>query len=396
MDKLVIDKTRQANKILAELEIDAWLTFVRETSAGGDPILPLIYGKDLTWQSVILLTKNGERIAIVGGFEEDTAKRIGAFTEVIPYHEAIKPALLGVLDRLQPGQIALNFSEDDVYSDGLSLGLYRLLLGFLAGTPYADRIVSAAPVIAALRGRKTVKELALIKAAIASTEDIYQAAFDFLAVGKSEIEVAEFMRGLLAERDLEPAWEADHCPTFNAGKDSPVGHVLPTELQIQPGQMLHFDFGVKFSGYCSDIQRMLYMLAPGETEAPAAVTHAFKTITSAIQKSKAAIKPGVKGFEIDAVVRETLKQAGYPEFMHATGHQVGRKAHDGGVVIGPLWERYGDTPKWPLEEGQVFTIEPSIFLEDYGIMGVEEMVLVTADGAEFLSRPQQEIILLQP
>ena len=141
---------------------------------------------------------------------------------------------------------------------------------------------------------------------------------------------------------------------------------------------------------------MLYMLGPGESEAPAAVNHAFAAITSAIQKSVAAIKPGVKGHEIDAIVRQTLTEAGYPEFMHATGHQVGRQAHDGGVIIGPLWERYGDTPNWPLEAGQVFTIEPSIFLDDFGIMGVEEMILVTEDGAEFLSTPQTEVILLRP
>lgn len=395
MDKLIIEKTQQANQILKEQDIDLWLTFVRETSSGGDPVLPLIYGKDLTWQSVILLSKQGDRIAIVGGFETDTAQRIGAFTEVISYHEAIKPVLLEVLERLKPEKIALNFSEDDVYADGLSLGLYRVLMGYLEGTPYTDRIVSAAPVISALRGRKTATELALIKAAIASTDEVYETTFKFLEVGKSEIDVAAYMRGQLQERGLEPAWEADHCPTFNAGKGSPVGHVLPTDLQIEPGDMLHFDFGVKQEEYCSDIQRMLYMLAPGETEAPEKVLHAFNTITAAIQKSVAAIKPGVTGHEIDAIVRQTLAENGYPEFMHATGHQVGRKAHDGGAVIGPLWERYGDTPNWPLEVGQVYTIEPSIMLEDYGIMGVEEMILVTEDGAEFLSEPQKEVILLQ-
>ena len=140
---------------------------------------------------------------------------------------------------------------------------------------------------------------------------------------------------------------------------------------------------------------MLYMLGPDESEAPEKMTYAFNTITEAIKTSVAAIKPGVKGHEIDSIVRKTLKDNGYPEFMHATGHQVGRQAHDGGVIIGPLWERYGDTPNWPLEVGQVFTIEPSIFLDDFGIMGIEEMILVTEDGAEYLSQPQKEIILLK-
>jgi Xaa-Pro aminopeptidase len=393
MASLVQEKTAQAVEILNEKNVDLWMTFVRETTAGGDPVLPLIYGTDLTWQSALILTQKGESIAIVGHFEAETARRTEAYDEVISYHESIQDVLIETLTRLNPKHIALNYSTDDVYADGLSYGLYQVLMGYLEKTDLSGKVIPADEIIAALRGRKTVLEIDRIKKAIQTTAEIYQETFDFIQHGMSEKEIAAYMHEQMAARSLEPSWDLNHCPTVNAGADSPVGHVGPTDITIQRGQLLHFDFGVKENGYCSDIQRVVYFLGEGESEPPPEVQKGFMTVVTAIQEAVKAMKPGMKGVEVDEIARGIITDAGYPEFKYATGHQLGREAHDGGALIGPLWDRYGDTPNWELETGQVYTVEPGIMVPGFGYIGLEEDVVVTEEGCEFLSEPQTEIIL---
>ncbi|MDY6872647.1 MAG: Xaa-Pro peptidase family protein [Chloroflexota bacterium] len=394
MNPIVVQKGEQALKLLKEKELDLWLVFVRETSAGGDPVLPLIYGDaDLTWQSALIFTRSGERLAIVGRFEVETAVKTGAFDRVIPYDESIKPILIQELNRLDPAQIAVNFSENDVLADGLSHGMYLNLMETLRGTPFRKRIVSAEHMISSLRGRKSSLEVDRIRTAIASTQSIYTEAFDEIELGMTEIDVAELMHDMVEARGLDYAWPRNNNPAVNSGPDSPVGHNAPTEIKIKPGHLLHFDFGVRENDYCADIQRMVYFLQPEEVQPPGTVQKGFDTIVKAIQAAFETLQAGLPGVQVDRVARAVVTGAGYPAYPYATGHQVGRLAHDGGAILGPAWDRYGRTPYLPLEVGQVYTLEPGLMVPGYGYVGLEEDVLITKDGAEFLSTPQTELIL---
>jgi len=393
---LIQEKSNQAIQILEEKETALWLTFVRETSGVRDPVLDFILGPgDLTWESALIFTRAGQKIAIVGRYEAEEISRLGVYDQVIAYDKALSVVLRETLTKLNPEQIAINYSPNNVHADGLTHAMYLKLLAYLDGTPYPERLTSAEAVISSLRGRKTAAEVAKIRKAVEITELIYADTFDYIRVGMAEKEVAAFMHARMAEAGVGFAWPKGSNPAVNSGPDSVVGHAGPTDIRIQPGHLLHFDFGVKFDDYCSDIQRMAYVLRPGEMDAPAEVKRGFETARAAVEACRAALKPGIAGKDADAPARNTVTGAGYPEYMYATGHQLGRVAHDGGALLGPLWEKYGDQPNQLVEVGNVYTIEPGLAVPGYGYIGLEEDVLVTENGAEYLGGPQRELVLLR-
>jgi Xaa-Pro aminopeptidase len=396
MLSIVQEKVDQAKNVLREKGTDAWITFVRETSAGGDPVLSLIYGDaTLTWESVLIVPADGDPTAIVGRYEVEAARNTGAYPRVQGYDQSIRPHLIEALERLNPTSIAINTSLSDVYADGLTHGMYRLLLQSLEGTPFGERLVSSEEVVGALRGRKTATEVERVRKAVQITDEIFKRTFAQVRVGMTEKDVSQFMQNSAADLGLGLAWSRDGCPTVNTGPDSPVGHVAPTDLAIQPGHILHIDFGVRSEGYCSDIQRDAYILRDGETGAPEAVQHGYDTVVGAIQAAVAEMKPGAVGKDIDALARQIVVEAGFDEYKHALGHQLGKEAHDGGGLLGPLWERYGDSPLKTLEVGQIYTVEPSLLVPGYGVIGIEEDVIITQTGAEYLGPPQTELILIR-
>jgi Xaa-Pro aminopeptidase len=393
---LIKEKVNQAIEILKEQNTDMWLTFVRETSGVRDPALDFLIGaNDLTWPSALILTRKGEKIAIVGNLEKESLGRLDVFDEILGYDTAVSALLKETIIRLNPDHIAVNTSRNNVHADGLTHAMYEFLKEYLAGTPYAERLVSAEPVISAMRGRKTPTEQARVLRAVEITDEIFKKTFAHIKIGMTEIEVGEYMHKLAREYNVELAWPAENCPAVNSGPNSPVGHNGPTDIKIERGHIIHFDFGVKYEDYCSDIQRVCYVLREGETEAPIPVQRGFFTIRTAIEKSRMLMKAGVTGNAIDIISREIVIDSGYPEYKYALGHQLGRVAHDGGVLLGPLWEKYGDSPNQKLEVGQIFTIEPGLAVDGYGYIGLEEDVVMTTNGAEYLGEPQREIILLK-
>ncbi|MBV7334696.1 Xaa-Pro peptidase family protein [Chloroflexi bacterium TSY] len=389
--QLIDEKLTQATVILQELDIDLWITLVRETAMQPDPALDLIFGGDLTWQSAFLITQTGERIAIVGHFDSANLHELGVYSKVSGYHQGIRDSLIAELERLQPRTIAINYSENDVGADGLSYGMYRNLLSYLEGTPYQERLVSAERINFALRGRKSQAEVERIRKAIATTERLFDEVEAFAKPGMTQREIASFVHQRIDALGLDYAWPKPFNPIVTCGPDSATGHAAPGDVILQKGHLLHMDLGVRQDDYSSDLQRMWYVLDDGESEAPAEVQRAFSVVASAIEMGGEHLKPDVPAWQVDEVAREFIVDHGYPEFMHAFGHMMGRVAHDGGTVLGPRWEKYKGICELPVEIGNIFTLELHVMVEDRGMMSLEEDVLVTEAGVEYLSTPQKQL-----
>lgn len=376
---LIGEKVEQAQDAVADSDADAWLTFCRETDAIAEPCLPYILGFDVVWPTAVVIGADDSAV-VLGRHDAPNAERLGVHA-VYPYDASIRESLHEALDGMGAETVAVNFSRDDNVADGLTHGLYLRLQDLL---PERD-LVSAGNVVRRVRGIKSETEHERITQAAETSHALLESMAASWTPETSEADLSDWLHTRMRERDLGSAWSWDYCPTVHAGGDSEVGHTLPGDLTLPEGHLLHVDFGVVEDGYAADMQRVWVHGEPApELEA------AFEDVRAAIDAGHDALEPGAIGHEVDTAAREELTARGWPAFEHAFGHQVGRTAHDGGLLLGPQWERYGDQVEGEVRPGEVYTMELGVDTE-WGYVGQEEMVRITETGTEFVVPPQTEL-----
>lgn len=390
---LVREKVEQSIDILEETDTDLWITFGRETTEIDEPCIPLLLGFDIVWPTAVLLTKDGEKHVVIGRHDAPNAEELEIY-DVHPYDEGFEPAVRKLVSDIDPDEIAVNYSRDNNIADGLTHGLYLQLTDALDGTGYEDTLVSSSDIVSRFRSAKSPIEYDRMVRAAEITEGMFSEMAENWTPQWTEADVADFIHGRMQERGLDSAWSWDYCPTVHAGGESELGHTMPGDLTLPQGEVLHIDFGVKYEGYATDIQR-LYYYPEGDSGPPDELQSAYEDVRAAIDASFEVMEPGVKGFEVDDAARDEITDRGWSEFKHAVGHNVGRNAHDGGTLLGPKWDRYGESPEGIVREGEIYTLELGVDTE-WGYLGQEEMVEVTSDGVEYFVDPQTEFRLLEP
>lgn len=231
-----------------------------------------------------------------------------------------------------------------------------------------------------LRRVKTEAEVRKIKEAVELTEAGLQWILGKIRPGMREREVALELEFWYRK---EGADDVAFDLIVAAGPQSAMPHHRAGDHPLEEGNVVLFDIGARVDGYCADITRVVALGQPKKE-----VQEVYKLVLKANIAGIEAIKPGVAGKDVDAKARQVLEEAGLGElFGHGLGHGVGMEVHEG--------PRLSATSDDILVRGNVVTVEPGVYFPGKFGVRIEDLVVVTENGAQVLSRfPKDELLVV--
>jgi Xaa-Pro dipeptidase len=310
---------------------------------------------------------------------------------IIPGLEAMKAEAAGI-----PTEHIFAWSDEEGFRGAFQQACARLELSdFLLGVEaYHMRVLESetlhryAPglqtthadeIIAQIRMIKDETEIAAMGKAVTVAEAALEKLIPQIKIGQTEKQVAATLTRLLLE---EGGDSIAFGPIVATGPNSASPHATPTERPLQSGDLLIIDWGVYVDGYPSDITRTF---AVGQIDEELA--HIYRTVQAANEAGKAAARPGATGEDVDRAAREVIAAAGYGDyFIHRTGHGLGLEVHEPPNMVAGNRE--------PLQVGNVFTVEPGIYLPERGGVRIEDNVVVTTSGHHSLTSMTRELLTI--
>jgi len=386
---------------MRENDIDAWMIICRENN--NDPMAAHVGCENAGGSAAFLffLGENGlHSIAISPAGEATALAEKKIMDEVVRIERGV--GLWGTVqeqfERFSPGSIGINTGRSPI-SDGLSHTQYDSMLNGLDVT-WTARMKSGETLIRSWLSVKLPAEIEIMRRAAAVTAaweiEAYEAAIGGVTTDR---DIADFLESKMAELGVGDGWAPEQNPAVNSGKDR--GHSHPTNRVIQPGDFIQIDFGIRvYDRWVTDIQRFAYVLAPGESEPPQDAITKWEAARAGSRAAFDAMKPGATGNEVDRAQRIVLEQNGSIPVMWGTGHPVGYWAHDSGPGLsgGRLGRELTISPTQVLKVGMTFAFDGfhSWQLSDSTTktISVEEMAVITDNGAEWLTPPQEDLILI--
>ncbi|HYE81795.1 MAG TPA: Xaa-Pro peptidase family protein [Clostridia bacterium] len=284
--------------------------------------------------------------------------------------------MLGLVETIQKvckanGVKVLGFEQDKVTYE-----LYEKLAKGLPGV----KLVPTSGLVEGIRYVKDEAEIECIRTAAKIADEAFEELLKHIKAGTTEKDTERELQYLIKKKGAD---DIGFPIIVASGKRGSLPHAIPSDKEIEKGDFITFDFGAMYKGYRSDATRTVVFGKADEKQ-----KEIYNIVKMAQVEGEKAIKAGVSGKVPDDCARSYIKNAGYGDFFgHGLGHGVGLDIHEEPFMSSSC-ERI-------LEAGNVITVEPGIYLPDWGGVRIEDTVLVKADGIEILTKFPKELIELK-
>lgn len=319
---------------------------------------------------ILAVDKSGQARMLAPALARTQAERSG-LTDVRSWFDGEDPLRL-IAELSQDWDLSgATIAVDDEMRSAILLDLQRVLPGvtFTAGQP----------VLSDLMRIKDANELENLRRAGAAADQSLMPVLEKIGIGTTEQQVNEELQRMMRKLGGDPAF----C-IVATGAHGAEPHHMTGSSKIQRGDVLIMDYGCSVEGYKSDITRTVVI-----GEATDEQNKVYETVYAAFMAARSAIRPGVRAEDVDKAARKVIDEAGFGEyFVHRTGHGLGMRIHEEPYICA------GN--KHELEVGNVFSIEPGIYLPGKFGVRIENIVAVTADGHESLNAEPSPTMISVP
>jgi Xaa-Pro aminopeptidase len=362
LDNLIAERISRLRELLPGTQTDTLLVLTDENRR----YLSGFTGQDTQFDEsagALLITGTDLMLATDTRYELQ-ARNEARLYKIVCYKKGLAEELPVLLKTL--GTKTLGFE-----SVRLSVHQYRKISDTLVQAGLEVILKPIEDLVEQLRIKKAETEIETLRSALSLAETAFSECAARIKPGMTEKELAWIMEKGMREAGAEGL----SFPTIVAsGPNSALPHAIPGDRRIKTGEPILFDWGARLDGYCSDISRTVVIGEPDDT-----FKKVFRTVLDAQRRAIDAIKAGASSRAVDGVARDHIEKQGFVgKFGHGLGHGTGLAIHEA-----PRLSPLKDTV---LETGMVTTVEPGIYLDDWGGVRLENMVVVREDGAEVLNR----------
>lgn len=243
------------------------------------------------------------------------------------------------------------------------------------------QLIPDSDIVESLREIKDSNEIEKIKKACRLTDDAFDFILKFLKPEVSELEIKSKLENFIRRNGGELSFES----IVAFGKNSSIPHHLSGNTNLKTNDIILMDFGAKFEGYCSDCTRMAFLGKPTsqfEKMYMATKDAQQKALDHLSQFQKKDFKPD----EIAIMANNILKKHGFSDIPHGLGHGVGLQVHEN--------PRLSPFSRGKLKANMVITIEPGVYIPNFGGVRIEDTVLISKNGIEILTKSPKKLITL--